>query len=93
MKKLNLMTLVAVFSASSLCGYASDDVMIEAKDSLSNLTVEKRLELSKEYDHIGKFSEGLACVWLNGKGGYMDKSGNLGVSGVLDIPLFWIVFI
>jgi len=28
-----------------------------------------------KYDHVGFFSEGLACVKLNGKWGFIDKEG------------------
>lgn len=33
--------------------------------------------LEKKYDYVGNFSEGLACVSINGLFGYIDKSGKM----------------
>ena len=49
------------------------------------LPVEERLELAKKYDNAGGFSEGLARVELNGKCGFIDKTGKQVIPCVYDL--------
>ena len=79
--------LLAVSSCDGKGSAAKDSVAGEnaavTKDSVSDadegtlldLPVEKRLEIAKKYDNVWSFSEGLARVKLNGKWGFIDKSG------------------
>ena len=62
-----------------------DSVADTGEGTLLDLPVEKRLEIAKKYDDVWSFSEGLACVKLNGKCGFIDKSGKEIIPCIYDV--------
>ena len=101
MKNFNLMTLVALLCVSALCGCggsekgdkptANAETELEGVEtSVIDLPVEKRLELAKKYEYMGRFDDGLAVVELNGKYGFIDNSGQEVIPCVYDgVGLFF----
>ena len=79
MKKFNLMILATLGGLFALCSCVGSDtgnkVAANVDTSVVDLPVEKRLELAKKYEYIAPFSDGLAEVRLNGKSGFIDKTG------------------
>ena len=95
MKNFNLMTLVALLCVSALCGCGGSDKgdkptanaeteLEGVETSVMDLPVEKRLELAKKYESTYCFPDGLALVELNGKCGFVDKSGKEVIPCVYD---------
>ena len=69
-------TLIGLLVICSCDGNKTVNVISSDKETnVVDLPVEKRLKLAKKYNDDREFSEGLAGVELNGKWGFIDKTG------------------
>ena len=76
MKKFKLKTLTAFMGLIALCSCGGSENGGKPVANVEvHLPVEKRLEFAKKYEYMAPFFDGLARVCLNGKSGFIDKSG------------------
>ena len=80
MKKFNLVTLFLLLGLFAVC----DNVNAYDDEDGFSMTAEKRREILKNYDYLGVLYDGMACVCMNGKWGYIDKTGNQVIPCVYD---------
>ena len=50
-------------------------ISVGSKNQVEAETIVKEIEVDGNFESVGNFSEGLACVKVDGKWGYIDKSG------------------